>query len=251
MNRVLEQLQAGVQELFLWNQDIGDDEVVAIAAVLAANRTLITSLDLSYNRIGPVGARALAATLNTTLITSLDLSNNNIGAEGARWLARNATRITRLNLDRNNIGPVGARYLAAALNTTRITSLYLTDNNIGAEGARSLAAALDNNRTLQRLGFLWNNIGADIMNLLEDRLRVNQIVPKIASWVATTAARVKPLDNTHNNLPPDFAARAAVLAFGEELLLGAPWLSPGGRKFAADNLMPLAETALILKLRRG
>ena len=222
----IHRLQAGHHTLALINLNIGGDDLAAVVAALRNNATL-TTLYLGSNNLGDEGARSLAAALDN-----------------------NAT-LTRLDLYWNNIGDEGARSLAAALNATLITSLNLADNNIGAEGAQSLAAALDNNRTLQRLGFLWNNIGADIMNLLEDRLRVNQIVPKIASWVATTAARVKPLDNTHNNLPPDFAARAAVLAFGEELLLGAPWLSPGGRKFAADNLMPLAETALILKLRRG
>jgi hypothetical protein len=64
------------------------------------------------------------------------------------------------------------------------------------------------------------------MELKADRIRVNKLVPKIASWVTTTAARVKkkPLYNIHINLPPGFAAG---LAFGEELLLGAHWLSPG------------------------
>ena len=132
--------------------------------------------------------------------------------------------------------------------------------NINAEGARSLAAALDNNATLTSLDLGGaNEIGVYIQNLVGDRLRVNKLVPKVAMWVTTTAARVKPLDNTtRNNLPPDFAASAAVLAFGNELLdLQLPddrnnnlWRSPGGRDLAAVYLLPRAETALCRELQR-
>jgi hypothetical protein len=52
------------------------------------------------------------------------------------------------------------------------------------------------------------------------------------------------------------AARAAVLAFGDELLdLQLPdrndlWLSPGGRDFAAAYLLPRAEAAMRQELQR-
>jgi hypothetical protein len=67
-------------------------------------------------------------------------------------------------------------------------------------------------------------------------------------------------------LPPAFAARAAVLAFGDELLdlalpasprLASPrclasdgWLSPRGRSFTAAYLVPRAEAALLAELQR-
>jgi hypothetical protein len=58
-------------------------------------------------------------------------------------------------------------------------------------------------------------------------------------------------------IPPALAARAAVLAFGDELLnLELPdrsdsrWLSQGGREMAAADLLPRAETALRLELQR-
>ena len=57
-------------------------------------------------------------------------------------------------------------------------------------------------------------------------------------------------------LPPALAARAAVLAFGEELLdLQLPdrndlWLSPGGRDLAAAYLLPRAEATLRQELQR-
>jgi hypothetical protein len=58
-------------------------------------------------------------------------------------------------------------------------------------------------------------------------------------------------------LPPTLAARADVLAFGDELLdlvlpgdWGLRWRSPGGRNFAAACLLPRAEAALRQDLQR-
>jgi hypothetical protein len=57
-------------------------------------------------------------------------------------------------------------------------------------------------------------------------------------------------------LPPALAARAAVLAFGDELLdLQLPnrndlWRSPGGRDLAAAYLLPRAEATLRQELQR-
>ncbi len=58
-------------------------------------------------------------------------------------------------------------------------------------------------------------------------------------------------------LPSAVAARAAVLAFGDELVdpelsddPNVQWLSPGGRDFAAAYLLPRAEAALRQELQR-
>jgi hypothetical protein len=157
----------------------------------------------------------------------------------------------QLNLTNKGIGDAEAAALATVLaNNATLTSLHLALNNIGAEGARSLAAALDNNATLTSLDLAGNNIGADIQNLVGDRLRVNKLVPKVAFWVASAVARRVELWDDALVLPPALAARAAVLAFGEELLdLELPdrndlWLSPGGRDLAAAYLLPRAEAAL-------
>ncbi len=102
---------------------------------------------------------------------------------------------------------------------------------------------------------------------MEDRLRVNKLVLKVASWVASAVARrVELWEDTELVLPPDLAAplvlppalaaRAAVLAFGDELLdLVLPddygrWRQPGGRTFAASYLLPRAEAALRQELQR-
>ena len=70
------------------------------------------------------------------------------------------------------------------------------------------------------------------------------------------ARRVELWDDTLV-IPPALAARAAVFAFGDELIdlklpndAGSQWLSQGGRDMAAADLLPRAEAALRLELQR-
>ena len=129
---------------------------------------------------------------------------------------------------------------------------------------------------------------------MADRLRVNKLVLKVASWVASAVARrVELWEDTDSLvlppalaaplvLPPALAARAAVLAFGNELLdlvlhdqseesgegsdsgdfgergsksgesseVRSPWWQPEGRIVAASYLLPRAEAALREELQR-
>ena len=104
-------------------------------------------------------------------------------------------------------------------------------------------------------------------NFVADRLRVNRLVFKVASWAASAVARRVELWEDTLVLPPDLAAplvlppalaaRAAVLAFGDELLdlvlpgeVSSRWWQPGGRIFAAAYLLPRAEAALRQELQR-
>ena len=93
-------------------------------------------------------------------------------------------------------------------------------------------------------------------NLVTDRLRVNKLAPKITSWVASAMARRVELWDDNLVIPPALAARAAVLAFGDELMdlklpneADSQWLSQGGRDMAAAQLLPRAEAALRQELQ--
>jgi hypothetical protein len=103
----------------------------------------VTTLSLSYNRIGDTGAQALAKALETnTCVTALYLRENQIGDTGAQALAKaleTNTCVTTLSLDNNRIGVTGAQALAKALETnTCVTTLYLDNNDFGDKVAQAL-----------------------------------------------------------------------------------------------------------------
>ena len=92
---------------------------------------------------------------------------------------------------------------------------------------------------------------------MADRLRVNKLVLKVASWVASAMARRVELWDDNLVIPPALAARAAVLAYGDELMdlrlpydADSQWLSQGGLDMAAAQLLPRAEAALRQELQR-
>ncbi|KAF9301293.1 hypothetical protein BGZ91_009615, partial [Linnemannia elongata] len=107
-----------------------------------ANSILIT-LDLRYNSIGPDGALELfeALKINSTL-TTLILFNNSIGPDGAQALSealKTNSTLTTLQLWSNSIGPDGAQALSETLMTnSTLTNLDLSDNSIGDHGAQAL-----------------------------------------------------------------------------------------------------------------
>ena len=67
------------------------------------------------------------------------------------------------------------------------------------------------------------------------------------AWVASAAAKLTEVPG-HLGVPSSFAVCAAVLAFGDELLVQKDdedeWHTPGGRELAAAYLLPLAEAAM-------
>ena len=91
---------------------------------------------------------------------------------------------------------------------------------------------------------------ADIANLVADRLRVNKLALKVPARVALAVARLNEVPG-HLGVPSSFAECAAILAFGDELLVLPDdvyeWRTPGGREFAAAYLLPLGEAALRLR----
>ena len=106
---------------------------------------------------------------------------------------------------------------------------------------------------------MYNNncSSKDLTNIFKDRLRVNKLVLKVAPWVASAIARRVELWDDTLVIPPALAARAAVFAFGDELVdLKLPdesdsqWLSQGGRDMAAAHLLPRAEAALRQELQQ-
>jgi hypothetical protein len=128
---------------FSHNQ-IGDEGVVALADKLKTNKHYFVSL--SHNQIGDKGMIALANKLKTNEILSyLDISYNKIGDVGASSLEDNFP-FYHLYLNNNYIGNKGAISLAEGLKHLDIKYqafvLLLNDNQIEKEGAIALIEAL-------------------------------------------------------------------------------------------------------------
>lgn len=105
-------------ELHLANNHLDDAAVGALGALLSKNST-IQHVNLSGNKIGNAGAKALAQSLlsDDSNILSLDLSNNEIGNEGAlalQHLLEKNHSLAKVDLS-NNKNLVGSPELASLL----------------------------------------------------------------------------------------------------------------------------------------
>lgn len=148
---LLEQIRTNTftsKVLNLRHQKLEDADIPELVSALAAN-SRITFLDVSFNQIGDVGAKALAAA-NTT-ITTLDISHNEIGDKGVKALAAN-TAITTLDISDN-----------------QGYSLDVSENKIGDEGAKAFVA----NTTLTNLHVGHNQISDEWQKHLRETIRHN------------------------------------------------------------------------------
>ncbi|EOD30779.1 hypothetical protein EMIHUDRAFT_113049 [Emiliania huxleyi CCMP1516] len=115
----------------------------------------VTSLKLSYKKLGPASAIVIASLIGfacNAVLTNLNLNVNNIRDEGATAIAE-ALRVNgvlkTLGLGGNNIGDDDAAAIAEALAVNGVlTNLDLFSNSIGDEGAKALASALRVNGVL-------------------------------------------------------------------------------------------------------
>ena len=179
----LEKNDKSLTELDLSFNSIGPEGAKAIADVLKTNTTL-TKLYLTDNEIGDEGGKALAEALKVnTTVTKLYLSNNKIGDEGAKALAqalKEKSTVTSINLMGNNIGPEGAKALALALEkNSTVTSIDLMGNKIGDQGAEALAQVLEKNSTVTSINLIDNNIGPEGAKALAQALKENSTVTSI------------------------------------------------------------------------
>lgn len=168
--------------------------VLPVVLPLAAQ---VSALDLSRNRLGPEGARALAHSPHLAELTRLDLHWNELDDESAEALADSSHlgRLTVLNLFLNHLTGRGAAVLAQSPHLARLIHLDLQANRLGSRGAEALAHSsqltqlarlnLENNRIgpaganelarstslngLTRLGLAYNPLGADFTARLRRR----------------------------------------------------------------------------------
>ena len=139
----------------------GTGGATALARAFMHHGTL-RQVGLSYNRLGPDGARALAAALgatSTNRLQVLQLSHNAIGDSGAVALSqalRHNVFLRKLELEDNEIAETGLTALAMALKeNTKLTSLHLRGNSVTTQVQQVFFDVLQNdNQTLCTLELL-------------------------------------------------------------------------------------------------
>jgi uncharacterized protein (TIGR02996 family) len=96
----------------------------------------LVTLDLSGNRLGPQGARALAESPQVAQLRTLRLRGNRLGVEGVRSLANSPhlARLTNLDLTANLLGDAGAAVLAESPYLRHLQTLYVGRNRIHPGG---------------------------------------------------------------------------------------------------------------------
>ncbi|MER6782002.1 MULTISPECIES: gala protein [unclassified Streptomyces] len=128
--------EAGVRELYLPANHLGDEGTAILAAAAAADPARPVRLGLGGNGIGPAGARALADALGG--IEALDLgramSERSLGSAG------------------NGTGDEGAYALAAALPGSPLRRLELRHTGLTGRGAKCLLAAVPEDSPLEYVG---------------------------------------------------------------------------------------------------
>nr|XP_002737275.1 PREDICTED: MAM and LDL-receptor class A domain-containing protein C10orf112-like [Saccoglossus kowalevskii] len=150
------------------------------------------SVCLQHYGLGPLGAKAIAATMVRNVFTSvLNLKDNDIGAEGSMYIIEMLTEnvgVKILNLSENKLGSEGARLVCEVMDdNSYLTSLHLSGNgfresdakyfaellkseassnlveldlshnNFSEKGGEWLAIAIKKNKTLKKLDLSWNH----------------------------------------------------------------------------------------------
>ncbi|MEO3827909.1 hypothetical protein [Actinomadura sp. B10D3] len=187
--------KGGEDDHLYWEDDLDPDGeptpalTVATGALATLDLGRLTELDLSYMRIGALGAKTLAvsaylraeaADLGTDAghrLETLDLRYCRIGNTGLEALAASPlfNGVRRLRLQSNVITAKGVRALHRF---TGLTDLDLRYNEIGADGVRALLAA-PFVPSLERLLMYRSDVGDEGAALLA---RAPQLSPVLRSF---------------------------------------------------------------------
>jgi Ran GTPase-activating protein (RanGAP) involved in mRNA processing and transport len=137
---------------------------------LNKNDPKLAELSMSWLNMGDYGAENLADVIKVnTVLKTLDLYQNDIGPKGGILLAR-ALRInfsiTSLNLSMNNIGDEGAEDFIETLKTsnTSLTSLSLANNHVNPVVLRSLNELLERNAA-SKVDKEWHDVKNEMLPL--------------------------------------------------------------------------------------
>ena len=127
--------------------------------------TSLKELYLFANKIEQEGAPFISAMIqNKTLLSCIGLSNNKLGQQGAIEIAESGLEgkrgLTKISIENNCIGNQGLKALSLALNNcTQIQEFYLYNNEIDDEPIEEFCKLVSNQPDLFAVGLEFNRIG--------------------------------------------------------------------------------------------
>ncbi|KAL9958304.1 hypothetical protein ACROYT_G035304 [Oculina patagonica] len=158
-----------------------DDEKVRVLISHILDHPSLTTLDLSHNKIGDSGARAVGKLLNGRCnLTSLNLCDNKIRSNGAAAIGHSLgknTTLTCINLRLNRLGDDGGQTICRALfKNNTLTQVHLGSNDLGEPTAAILSQVLVSNKTLVDVNLSCNTIGPDGGKSLQEGMNENTTI---------------------------------------------------------------------------
>ncbi|KAF9275662.1 NACHT, LRR and PYD domains-containing protein 13 [Mortierella alpina] len=169
-----------IRRLNLSNNEINDVGCISVAKLIMG--TVVTHLDLSFNKISDWGASTILAAFesNEVALKDINMEANPLsfagGVDICKILVLPQSRITTLDLRGAKVTDVGVPYLAEALKSHQcpIVSLNLYDCQLTDAGILKLAIKLCVNKSLRVLGLGCNCIGDTGILALSQGLCLNR-----------------------------------------------------------------------------
>lgn len=133
--------------LILMGNALGEDTLLAMSNAAACHRDL-TSIDLSWNQIGPQGSKCMMRAYQRNPLCVYNLSANHLGDAGTITWCEALHRYggksqTTINLYQNDLSHGGAEAVAKLVaNTDMILEVNLAGNTIGFKGAEAIRIQL-------------------------------------------------------------------------------------------------------------
>ena len=159
-------------KILVGNNELGDKGATILCDALRESTvTKVQELGLDSNKIGPQGAKAIAAFRAVSpSVTSIDISRNDIGADGAKAIAeglKDNASVTEVNLDGF------ALPIKQLKGIETVASLDFSGQALGIASAVVIASLIRDNASLTRLDVSSNVLdrGGNGVQLLRDAVR--------------------------------------------------------------------------------
>ena len=172
-----------LQELYLYNNNLGTAGMIKIAKALQDTSTLKV-FSIGGNRIDEGAADDVAMILsNNAKLKEIYLHNNNFKTGGIIKIAKaleNTSALTAFSIGDNNVGEGAADDIAAVLSHNfRLKEIYLHNNNFKTAGIMKIVKSLQNISGLTAFSIGDNSVGEeaadDIAAVLSHNTKLQQL----------------------------------------------------------------------------